>query len=80
MFCLVLSKKKFKEALKNSRKTVFSFFCANKRKMDKAIKTFTLLFAGQSVINDKLKSFFVDFCKNFMNISWFFAVVFRDFG
>ena len=54
--------------------------CANKRKMDKAIKTFTLLFAGQSVINDKLKSFFVDFCKNFMNISWFFVVIFCDFG
>ena len=48
--------------------------------MDKAIKTFTLLFAGKSVSKDKLKSFFVDFCKNFMNISWFFAVIFRDFG
>ena len=53
---------------------------AKKRKMDKAIKTFTLLFAGQSVSIDKLKSFFVDFCKNFINISWFFAVIFRDFG
>ena len=48
--------------------------------MDKAIKTFTLLFAGQYVSNDKLKSFFVDFCKNFMNISLFFAVILRDFG
>ena len=41
---------------------------------------FYTTFAGQYVSNDKLKSFFVDFCKNFMNISWFFAVVFCDFG
>ena len=41
---------------------------------------FYTTFAGQYVSNDKLKSFFVDFCKNFMNISLFFAVILRDFG
>ena len=71
---------KVQRSIEKFKKNSFLFFCANKRKMDKVIKTFTLLFAGQSVSNDKLKSFFVDFCKNFMNISWFFAVVFRDFG
>ena len=79
--CFVyLHQNKVQRNIEKFKKNSFLFFCANKRKMDKAIKTFTLLFAGQSVSNDKLKSFFVDFCKNFMNISWFFAVIFRDFG
>ena len=35
-------KTKIKETLKNSRKTVVSFLCGNKRKMDREIKTHLL--------------------------------------
>ena len=79
MFCLNSIKTKFKEPLKNSRRRIFSFLCKQEEN-GQGDQDFYTTFAGQYVSNDKLKSFFVDFCKNFMNISWFFAVIFRDFG
>ena len=72
-------KTKFKETLKNSKRRIFSHLWKQEEN-GQGDQDFYITFAGQYVSNDKLKSFFVDFCKNFMNISWFFAVIFRDFG